>query len=400
MSIIADHLSQVKPSAISLVTAKASQLEREGHEIIRLSAGEPDCGTPDHIKQAGIKAIQDGKTQYPLCQGIMELREAVCQKLERVNELNYTPEETIISSGCKQVLFNAMAATLNPGDEVILPTPYWISYPNMVGINRGTAVFVKTSQDNLFKMTPQALDDAITDRTKWVLINNPGNPSGAVYSQQELEALAVVLRKYPHVWILSDDIYEHMVFDGIKFYTFPQIAPDMKDRTLVVNGVSKGYSMTGWRVGYGAGPKELIKTMFKIQSQSTSGANTMSQWAAITALNGDQGFIQKYNETLVKRRNLVVSMMNKIDGLTCRAPEGAFYCYISCEGIIGKKTPKGHVISSDLDFCTFLMEECGVAVVHGEAFGLSPYFRISYATNIERLEVACGKITTACALLD
>lgn len=400
MTIIADHLSQVTPSAISLVTAKATQLEREGRKIIRLSAGEPDCGTPEHIKLAGIKAIAEGKTQYPLCQGIVELREAVCRKLERVNGLSYTIEETIVSSGCKQVLFNAMAATLNPGDEVILPTPYWISYPNMVEINRGKPVFVKTGQDSLFKMTPGALEEAITERTKWVIINNPGNPSGAVYGKEELEALAEVLRRHPQVWILTDDIYEYMVYDDVTFYTLPQVAPDLKDRTLVVNGVSKAYSMTGWRVGYGAGPKELIKTMFKIQSQSTSGANTMSQWAAITALDGDHSFIKAYNDILTGRRNLVVSMINEIDGLSCRTPEGAFYCYISCAGVIGKKTPAGKILASDFDFCTFLMEECGVAVVHGEAFGLSPYFRISYATDIERLEAACRKIADACALLN
>ena len=399
MTIIARHLTQVKPSAVSLVTAKASQLEREGREIIRLSAGEPDCGTPDYIKEAGKQAITDGKTQYPLVQGVMELREAICRKLQRDNELSYSPEQVLVSCGCKQVLFNAMAASLNPGDEVILPTPYWISYPSMVEINRGIPIFVETRQEDLFKLTPERLEAAITKRTKWVFINNPGNPSGAVYEKSELEALADVLRRHPHVWVLADDIYEYMVFNQARFYTFAQVAPDLKSRTLVVNGVSKAYAMTGWRVGYGAGPQELIKTMFKIQSQSTSGTSTISQWAAITALDGDQSFISEYNDVLVKRRDLVISIIDKIDGLSCRTPEGAFYCYVSCEGVIGKNTPQGNVISSDYDFSTYLMEECGVAVVHGEAFGLSPYFRISYATDIERLEVACKKIAEACSQL-
>lgn len=399
MTIIAEHLSQVKASAVSLVTAKAKKLESEGQKIIRLSAGEPDCGTPDHIKTAGIQAINDGKTQYPLVQGVMELREAICRKLKRDNELTFKPEQILVSCGCKQVLFNAMAATLNPGDEVILPTPYWISYPSMVEINRGLPVFVDTRQENDFKITAEDLEKAITPRTKWVFINNPGNPSGAVYSKKELLSLADVFRKYPHVWILSDDIYEFMVFGEAKFYTLTQVAPDLENRTLVVNGVSKAYAMTGWRVGYGAGPQELIKTMFKVQSQSTSGTSTISQWAAIEALDGPHSFIKEYNDILQKRRDLVVTIMNEIKGLSCRTPDGAFYCYISCAGIIGKKTPKGQLISSDYDFSNYLMEECGVAVVHGEAFGLSPYFRISYATEISLLETACKKIAEACALL-
>ena len=399
MSVIAQHLSQVKPSAVSVITEKSNQLERDGRQIIRLSAGEPDFGTPEHIKMAGVRALAEGKTQYPAVQGVFELRQAICRKLERDNKLSYTPEQIVVSCGCKQVLFNAMAATLNPGDEVILPTPYWISYPNMVSINRGVPVFVPTSQENQFKLTPEDLESAITPKTKWLFINNPGNPSGAVYSDKELEALAGVLRKHPQVWILSDDIYEFLVFDQARFFTMAQVAPDLKSRILVVNGMSKAYSMTGWRVGYGAGPKELIKTMFKIQSQSTSGTSSISQWAAITALDGDHSFIEENNMELKRRRDVVVDLVNGVDGLSCQSPEGAFYCYISCNGIMGKKTPKGQTIASDLDFSTFLLEECGVAVVHGEAFGLSPYIRISFATKMELLESGCRKIADACRLL-
>lgn len=399
MSIIATHLTQVKASAISLITAKAQQLEREGRPVIKLSAGEPDFGTPDHIKMAGVKAIAEGKTQYPPVQGVFELRQAIVHKLQRDNGLEYSIDQILVSCGCKQVLYNALAATLNPGDEVLLPTPYWISYPNMVTLNRGVPVFISTREENQFKLTPDALEKAITPRTKWLFINSPGNPSGAVYNDGELEALARVLRKHPHVWVLCDDIYEYMVYDQAKFWTLAQVAPDLKDRTLVVNGLSKAYGMTGWRVGYGAGPQELIKTMFKIQSQSTSGTSTISQWASITALEGDHSFVAVNNQDLKKRRDLVVSMLNRVDGLSCISPEGAFYCYISCRGVIGKKTPKGATISSDLDFCTFLMDECGVAVVHGEAFGLSPYFRISFATQMDLLESGCRKIAEACSQL-
>lgn len=395
MTIIAQHLNQVKASAISLITERANQLEREGRTIIRLSAGEPDFGTPDHIKIAGVKAIAEGKTQYPPVQGVFELREAICRKLKRDNGITYTPERIIVGCGCKQILFNAMAATLNPGDEVLLPTPYWISYPNMVSINRGVPVFINTLEKNQFKLTPEDLENAITPRTKWLFINSPGNPSGAVYSDSELKALACVLREHPHVWVLSDDIYEFMVYDQAKFCTMAQVAPDMKERILVVNGLSKAYGMTGWRVGYGAGPLELIKTMFKIQSQSTSGTSIISQWAAITALDGDHTFINANNENLKLRRDAVVSMLSDVEGLSCTPPEGAFYCYVSCKGIIGKRTPKGQIIASDLDLSNFLMDECGVAVVHGEAFGLSPYFRISFATKLELLKSGCRMIAEA-----
>ena len=399
MSITATHLSQVKPSAVSVITEKSNRLEREGREIIRLSAGEPDFGTPDHIKMAGIKAMSDGKTGYPAVQGVYELREAICRKLERDNGLAYTPDDIVVGCGCKQVLFNAMAATLNPGDEVILPTPYWISYPNMVGINRGVPVFARTRQENGFKLMPQDLEESVTPRTRWLFINNPGNPSGGVYSEKELQDLAEVLRCHPQVWILSDDIYEFLLYDKARFHTMAKVAPDLASRTLTVNGMSKAYAMTGWRVGYGAGPGELIKTMFKIQSQSTSGTCSIAQWAAIAALDGDHDFIETNNADLKKRRDVVVSLLNGVEGLSCAVPEGAFYCYISCSGVIGKKTPQGNTIDSDLDFSTFLLEECGVAVVHGEAFGLSPYFRISFATRMAQLESGCRKIADACRRL-
>lgn len=399
MSIIAEHLTQVKASAVSIITAKTQELEREGRTIIKLSAGEPDFGTPEHIKMAGVRAISDGKTQYPPVQGVFELREAVCRKLKRDNNLDYSADQILVSCGCKQVLYNAFVATLNPGDEVLLPTPYFISYPNMVSLNRGVPVFINTSQENQFKLTPEDLENAITPRTKWLLINSPGNPSGAVYTEQEYKALAQVLRKHPHVLVLCDDIYEYLVYNQVKFYTLAQVAPDLQDRILVVNGMSKAYAMTGWRVGYGAGPKELIKTMFKIQSQSTSGTSIISQWASVTALEGDHGFVADNVKELKLRRDVVVTMINDVDGLSCSSPEGAFYCYISCKELIGKKTSKGVTLSSDLDFCNFLMDECGVAVVHGEAFGLSPYFRISFATKMELLQSGCQKIADACKQL-
>ena len=399
MTIIADHLSRVKASAVSLITAKTQQLEREGKSIIKLSAGEPDFGTPDHVKMAGVAAIAEGKTQYPPVQGVFELRQAIIEKLKRDNRLDYSPDQIVVSCGCKQVLYNALAATLNPGDEVLLPTPYFISYPNMVSLNRGVPVFIKTRGENRFKLTPDDLEAAITPRTKWLFINSPGNPSGCVYTDTEFKALAEVLRRHPHVWILTDDIYEYLVYDQAVFYTLAQVAPDLKDRILLVNGVSKAYAMTGWRVGYGAGPAELIKTMFKIQSQSTSGTSIISQWASVTALEGDHRFVADNVQTLKQRRDLVVSRMNDVEGLSCSSPEGAFYCYISCKDLMGKKTPRGTILSSDLDFCNFLMDECGVAVVHGDAFGLSPYFRISFATKMEVLKTGCSKIAAACEQL-
>ncbi len=400
MAFIADYLKNVKPSAVSVVTALASDLERQGRDIIRLSAGEPDFCTPDHIKRACTRALDEGKTKYPPAIGIHELREAICQKLKKDNELNYEIDQIIVSTGAKQVLFNAFAATINPGDEVILPCPYWMSYPNMVRFNLGIPVDVPTTVQNGFKMTAEALESKITQRTKWLVLNSPGNPSGAVYSKSELEAIADVLRRYPQVHILSDDIYEYMVYEDTQFVSLGQVAPDLSSRLLIVNGFSKAYAMTGWRLGYGAGPVELVKTMFKIQSQSTSGANTMTQWAGVTALKDDHAFVAKNNEIFQARRDLVVSRLNAIEGLYCEKPEGAFYCYISCEGVIGKTTPQGDVIHNDADFVKYLLNETGVAVVHGEPFGLSPFFRISFATSSKILEEACKRIAQACENLN
>lgn len=399
MALIADYLNNVKPSAISVVTALAMDLERQGRDIIRLSAGEPDFDTPDHIKWACTQALVQGKTKYPPAIGVHELREAICRKLKKDNGLSYNIDQIIVSSGAKQVLFNTLVATLNPDDEVVLISPYWMSYPNMVRFCLGKPVVVETSANAQYKLKPEALQAAITSRTKWLILNSPGNPSGAVYTKDELLALAEVLFRNPHVYIISDDIYEYIVFDDTKFFTLGQVAPELSDRILLVNGFSKSYAMTGWRLGYGAGPVELIKAMFKIQSQSTSGANTMGQWAGIAALNGDHSFIQKMNTAYRERRDLVVSKINQIDGLYCPKPDGAFYCYISCEGIIAKRTPAGQVISSDADFVKYLLNETGVAVVHGEPFGLSPYFRISYATNLEKLDEACERIAEACKKL-
>ncbi len=399
MAFIADYLENVKPSAISVVTALAMDLARQGRDIIRLSAGEPDFDTPDHIKQACVEALNQGKTKYPPVVGVYELREAICRKLKKDNDLDYQIDQVTVSAGAKQVLFNAFAATINPGDEVILPCPYWMSYPNMVRFNQGVPVAVPTTVESGFKMTAEALASKITPKTKWLVLNSPGNPSGSVYSEGELQAIADVLRRHPQVHILSDDIYEYMVYEDTRFVSIGQVAPDLLPRLLIVNGFSKAYAMTGWRLGYGAGPLELIKTMFKIQSQSTSGANTMAQWAGVTALEGDHGFVAKNNELFQKRRDLVVSKINKIKGLYCDKPAGAFYCYISCLGLIGKKTPMGDVIASDADFVKYLLNETGVAVVHGEPFGLSPFFRISFATSEQILEKACERITQACELL-
>lgn len=399
MAILADYLDNVSPSAVSVVTALAMDLERQGRDIIRLSAGEPDFDTPAHIKSACTKALDEGKTKYPPVIGVQELREAICRKLSRDNGLSYQPENVIVSSGAKQVIFNALAATINPGDEVILPSPYWMSYPNMVRFNRGEPVVVKTSAEDGFKIKAQALNASIGPKTKWLILNSPGNPSGAVYTKKDLEGLAEVLRQHPHVFVMSDDIYEYLVYGDTEFATLAQVAPDLSNRILLVNGFSKTYSMTGWRVGYGAGPVELIKGMFKIQSQTTSGANTMAQWAAVAALEGDHSFIAKNNDIFQERRDLVVSKINQIEELSCPTPEGAFYCYISCHGVIGLKNPQGNVIESDADFVKFLLNETGVAVVHGEPFGLSPFFRISFATSLEKLNEACRRIAQACGNL-
>lgn len=399
MSIIAESLGRIKPSPTIAVTTKAAELRAAGRDVIGLGAGEPDFDTPENIKTAGKRAIDEGKTKYTPVDGIPELKQAICDKFKRDNGLSYEPSQVSVGTGGKQIIYNAMVATLNPGDEVIIPTPYWVSYPDMVLLGGGEPVFVATSAETNFKMQPADLEAAITSKTKWLIFNSPSNPSGAGYSHDELKALTDVLVRHPHVWILTDDMYEHLVYDDFKFVTPAQVEPALYDRTLTMNGVSKAYSMTGWRIGYAAGPQELIKAMAKVQSQSTSNPCSISQHASLEALEGPQDFIPERAKVFEERRDLVVSMLNQAPGLTCPKPEGAFYVYPSCEGCMGKKTEDGKVIESDLDFVSALLESEGVAVVHGEAFGLSPHFRVSYATSTEALTEACTRIQRFCASL-
>ena len=396
MSLQSKALSRVKPSATLAADAKARELKAAGMDVIGLAAGEPDFDTPDNIKEAAIKAIRDGKTKYTNVDGIPELKEAICAKFARENGLTYKPSQVNVSPGGKPVIYNAMVATLNPGDEVIIPTPYWVSYPDMVLLAGGEPVFVPTTADKGFKLDPAALEAAITPRTRWLLLNSPSNPSGAAYTKAELRAVADVLLRHPHVWVLTDDMYEHLVFDNFEFFTIAQVEPALYDRTLTMNGVSKAYAMTGWRIGYAAGPEELINLMRKVMSQTTSNPASISQWAAVEALNGTQAFIKPNAKLFQERRDLVVSMLNQARGMHCPTPEGAFYVYPSVEGLIGKTAPSGRVIDSDQTFATELLETEGVAVVHGAAFGLSPFFRISYATSNAALEDACSRIQRFC----
>jgi aspartate aminotransferase len=399
MPFVSDALLRVKPSATIAVTQKARDLANAGRDIISLSVGEPDFDTPDNIKQAAIAAIERGETKYtPVC-GIPPLREAIALKLKRENGLDYKPSQTIVGTGGKHILFNAFLATVNPGDEVVIPAPYWVSYPDMVAIAGGTPVAVETTMEHGFKLQPQALDKAITPRTKWLILNSPSNPSGAAYTREELKALTDVLLRHSHVWILTDDIYEHLTYGDFEFTTVAQVEPGLIDRTLTMNGVSKSYAMTGWRIGYAAGPDFLIKAMDTLQGQQTSGACAIAQWAAVEALTGPQDFIPERAKIFEKRRDLVVSMINQAKYLHCPSPEGAFYVYPSCRQAIGKKTPDGKVISTDEDFVAALLEAEGVAAVQGSAFGLGPNFRISYATSTDVLEDACGKIQRFCANL-
>ena len=399
MAFLADALSRVKPSATIAVSQKARELKAKGRDVIGLGAGEPDFDTPDNIKAAAIDAINRGETKYTPVSGIPELRKAIAAKFKRENNLDYDWQQTIVGTGGKQILFNAFMATLNPGDEVVIPAPYWVSYPEMVAICGGTPVFVSTTIENDFKLQPADLEAAITPKTKWLMFNSPSNPSGAAYSEAELKALTEVLMRHPHVWILSDDMYEHLTYGDFVFTTPAQVEPSLYDRTLTMNGVSKAYAMTGWRIGYAAGPLELVKAMDMIQGQQTSGACSIAQWAAVEALNGTQEFIPANKETFRGRRDLVVSMLNQAKGIQCPVPEGAFYVYPSCEGCIGKTSPSGKVIETDEDFVTELLETEGVAVVHGSAFGLGPNFRISYATSEQLLEEACNRIQRFCAAL-
>ncbi len=399
MAFLSEALDRIKPSATIAISGKAMDLKAQGRDIIALSAGEPDFDTPENVKQAAIEAIQRGDTKYTNVDGTPALRQAIVDKLKRENGLDYATDQVIVGTGGKQVLYNALMATINPGDEVVIPAPYWVSYPDMALLAGGVPVIVPAKAENGFRITADELEAAIGPKTKWLIFNSPSNPSGAAYSEADLKALTEVLLRHPHVWIMTDDMYEHLVYDDFRFVTPAQVEPALHERTLTVNGVSKAYCMTGWRIGYGAGPVALIKAMAKLQSQSTSNACSISQAAAVEALNGPQEFIAEHNLSFKERRDLVVSMLNQATGLGCPTPEGAFYVYPSCAGVIGKTTPEGKRIESDLDFCTELLEAEGVAVVHGEAFGLSPHFRVSYATSTEVLEEACRRIQRFCASL-
>ena len=399
MAFIADRLSRIKPSPTIAVTTKAAELKAAGVDVIGLGAGEPDFDTPDNIKDAAKAALDAGKTKYTPVAGTPELRKAIVAKFKRENDLEYTIDEITVGCGGKQTLFNALFATLNPGDEVIIPAPYWVSYPDMTLMAEGVPVVVECQEENDFKITAAELEAAITPKTKWVVLNSPSNPTGAAYSRAELRAIADVLLKHENVWVMSDDMYEHLVYDDFEFTTIAQVEPKLKSRTLTCNGVSKSYAMTGWRLGYAAGPVELIKAINKVQSQSSTHTSSISQAASVEALNGPQDFLKERAEVFKERRDLVVKAMNECEGLTCKKPEGAFYVYPSCAGTIGKKTPDGKVIETDTDFVTYLLESEGVAAVQGSAFGLAPYFRISYATSTEALTEACARIKRACAAL-
>jgi aspartate aminotransferase len=396
---VSEALKRIKPSATIAVTQKARELQAAGHNVIGLGAGEPDFDTPENIKQAAIKAIMDGKTKYTDVDGIPELKAAIVAKFKRENGLEYKTSQVNVSPGGKPVIFNAFMATLNPGDEVVIPTPYWVSYPEMALMCGGVPVFAEAKASDNYKLKPEALERAITPRSKWLILNSPSNPSGAAYTKDELRALADVLLRHPNVWILTDDMYEHLVFDNFQFWTIAQVEPSLYERTLTMNGVSKAYSMTGWRIGYAAGPEPLIKGMAKVMSQTTSNPSSISQWAAVEALNGTQAFIKPNQELFRKRRDLVVGMLNQTDELRCPTPEGAFYVYPDCSRAMGKTTAGGKKLTNDEEFAAALLEEEKVAVVFGAAFGLGPAFRISYATSTEKLEEACRRIQRFCGNL-
>jgi aspartate aminotransferase len=399
MGFFAESLNRIQPSATIAVATKARQLKAEGRDIISLSAGEPDFDTPQNIKDAAKAAIDKGYTKYTDVDGIPELKAAIAAKFKRDNDLDYKPFQISVGTGGKQVLYNALLATLNPGDEVIIPAPCWVSYADIVLLGGGKPVFVPTTMENGFRLQPQDLEKAVTPNTKWFMFNSPSNPTGAAYSDSDIKKLTDVLLKHPHVWVMTDDMYEHLIYDGHKFYTPAQVEPGLYDRTLTVNGLSKAYCMTGWRLGYAGGPEKLIAAMRKLQSQSTSNPNSITQWAGVEALNGPQDFIAANNKVFVERRDLVVAMLNQASGITCPKPEGAFYVYPSCAGALGKTSAKGIKITNDEDFVTALLEEEGVACVHGSAFEGSPAFRISYATSTEALEEACKRIQRFCGNL-
>ena len=400
MAFLADLVTRIKPSATIAVTDKARALKAAGRDVIGLGAGEPDFDTPDNIKLAAIRAISEGKTsKYTAVDGMAELKAAVARKFKRENELDYKPSQIIVGTGGKQVLYNALVATINAGDEVIIPAPYWVSYPDMVLLAGGEPVAVATTMDSGFKLKPEALERAITPKTKWIIFNSPSNPTGAAYTRAELKAVTDVLLRHPHVHVMADDMYEHLVYDDFQFFSPAQLEPRLYERTLTVNGVSKAYCMTGWRIGYAGGPEPLIKAMAMIQSQSTSNPTAVAQWAAVEALDGPQDFIPKHNKIFKERRDLCVSMLNQASGIQCPKPEGAFYVYPSCAGTMGKTAPTGKTLATDEDFVTELLEAEGVAVVQGAPFGWSPAFRISYATATSALEEACTRIQRFCGNL-
>ena len=399
MGFFADAIGRIQPSQTMSISAKARALKAEGRDILVMSQGEPDFDTPDNIKEAAIAAIRRGETKYTDFDGMPELKKAVAAKFKRENGLDYKTSQITISTGGKQVLFNALCATLNPGDEVVIPTPFWVSYADIVLFAGGKPVLVESTAEQGFRLKPEALDRAITPKTKWLMLNSPSNPSGAAYSFAQLKALTDVLLKHPHVWFLTDDMYEHLLFDGLEFFTPAQVEPRLYERTLTVNGVSKAYAMTGWRIGYAGGPEALIKAMGKLQSQSTSNPNSIAQWAAVEALNGPQDFVHSSKKVFQQRRDLVVSMLNQSKGLSCPTPDGAFYVYPSVKGTLGKTTRKGVQIKTDEDFVVQLLDEEGVAVVHGAAFGLSPFFRLSYATSNAEIEDAGRRIQRFCGNL-
>ncbi len=396
---LADSLNRIQPSATIAASQKARDLAAAGRKILSMTMGEPDFDTPDNVKEAAIAAIRRGETKYTPTEGIPELRKAIAAKFRRENGLDYDPSECFVAPGGKMIIYDALLATLNPGDEVIVPAPYWVSYPDIALLGGAKPVVVETSLETGFRLTPEALDRAITPKTKWLILNQPSNPTGACYAREELKALTDVLMRHGHVWTLTDDMYEHLIYDDREFVTVVQVEPRLRDRTLTMNGLSKAYAMTGWRIGYCAGPTPLIKAMTKLQSQHASSVNSIAQWAGVEALNGPQDFIKERQAAFQRRRDLVVSMLNQAKGLKCPTPEGAFYVYPSCAGAIGKTAPSGKTIGSDEDFANELLEAEGVAVVHGAAFGLSPFFRISYACADEVLEEACRRIQRFCGAL-
>ena len=399
MTFIADRLKRIKPSMTVGINVKANALRAEGKDILVLAAGEPDFDTPHNIRKAASDAMDAGKTRYVPGKGTPELQKAIQSKFLKDNNINYDLDEIIVGVGGKHIIYNAMMATINPNDEVIIPAPFWVSYPDIVLLAEGKPVIVQCPENQSFKITSEQLEKNITDKTKWLMLNSPSNPTGSLYSKKELKELAEVLLKYPQVLIMSDDIYEKVIYDNLEFTTIASVEPKLKDRCLTLNGVSKAYCMTGWRLGYCGASKEIIAAMNKIQSQSNTSTSSISMAAAVEALNGPQEFIKDHNEAFVRRRDLVVNLLNNIDGLNCLTPEGAFYVYPSCEGVIGKETPEGKKISNDEDFMTYLLESEGIAGVHGAAFGLSPYFRLSYATSDEILKDACARIKRACEKL-